>query len=158
MLLQSYLTDRRHIVTVYGFTSVWKTVPSGVPQGSILGPLLFSLFVNDLPKCLSNKCLLFADDLKVFRQIGCSADTFSLQADLDRIRNWSNTWRLFLNVNKCSVLTLTLKKTPLQFDYTLGDIILNRVQKDLGIFIDSRLTFVPHVNYIKKANHMSGLV
>ena len=109
-----------------GFTSVWKTVPSGIPQGSVLGPLLFPLFVNDLPKCLSNKCLLFADDLKVFRQIGCSADYFSLQADLDRIRNWSNTWRLFLNVNKCSVLTLTIKKTPLQFDYTLGDIILNR--------------------------------
>ena len=87
--------------------------------------------------------MLFADDLKVFHQIDCSDDTFSLQADLDRIRNWSNIWRLFLNVNKCSVLTLTFKKTHLQFDYTLGDIILNRVtvQKDLGIFIDSRLTF-----------------
>ena len=99
------------------FTSIWKTVPSGIPQGSVLGPLLFTLFVHDLPMCLlSDKCLRFEDDLKVFRQIGCSADTFSLQADLDRIRNWSNTWRLFINVNKCSVLTLTLKKTPFKFD------------------------------------------
>ena len=103
MPLQSYLTDRRHRVTVDCFTSIWKTVPLGIPQGSILGPLLFTLFVNYLPKCLSNKCLLFTDDLKIFLQIGCSAYTFLLQADLDRIRNWSNTWRLFLNVNKCSV-------------------------------------------------------
>lgn len=161
ILLQSYLTGRKHRVVVDGFSSEWKTVPSGIPQGSILGPLLFTLFVNDLPECLSNKCLLYADDLKVFRQIGCTADTISLQADLDRILDWSKTWRLFLNVNKCSILTLTLKKKPVKFDYTLGDNILTRVdvQKDLGIFIDSRLTFNSHVNtIIKKANRMSGLV
>ena len=81
--------------------------------------------------------------------------------DLDRILDWSKTWRLFLNVNKCSILTLTLKKKPVKFDYTLGDNILTRVdvQKDLGIFIDSRLTFIPHVNIpVLKANRTSGLV
>ena len=122
---------------------------------------MFQLRVGWVCECLSNKCLLYANDLKVFRQISCTADTISLQADLDRIPDWSKTWRLFLNVNKCSILTLTLKKKPVKFDYTLGDNILTRVdvQKDLGIFIDSRLTFNSHVNtIIKKANRMSGLV
>ena len=91
MLLQSYLTDRIHRVTMAGFTSIWKTVPSGIPQGSILGDSPIYIILYDLPKCLSNKCLLSADDLKAFRQIGCSTDTCLLQADLDRITNWSNT-------------------------------------------------------------------
>ena len=160
-LLRSYLSDRKHRVIVDGHCSNWNTVPSGVPQGSILGPTLFSLFVNDIPRLLSNNCLLFADDLKVFRRVGCPADTFSLQEDLDIIMSWSLSWKLFLNINKCSVLSLSLKKKPISVSYSLGNDVLKRVtvQKDLGIFIDSRLTFVPHVDsVIKKANRLCGLV
>ena len=80
-LLRNYLSDRKHRVVVDGYCSDWNSVPSGVPQGSILGPTLFSLFVNDIPRCLTNNCLLFADDLKVFRRIGCPADASSLQED-----------------------------------------------------------------------------
>ena len=151
-LIRSYLSDRKHRVVVDGHCSNWNTVPSGVPQGSILGPTLFSLFVNDIPNSFTNNCLLFADDLKVFRRIGCPSDASSLQEDLDKIMSWSSTWNLFLNINKCSVLSLSLKKKPICVSYTLGNDMLKRVnvQKDLRIFIDSRLTFVPHVDFIIK--------
>ena len=69
--------------------SSWNAVPSGVPQGSILGPTLFTLFVNDIPQYLDNKCLLFVDDLKVYGKLGCPADATSLQEDLNRIMTWS---------------------------------------------------------------------
>ena len=75
--------------------------------------------------------------------------------------SWSSTWRLSLNSNKCYVLSISLKKKPLNFEYALDDVVLKRVvvQKDLGIIIDSRLTIVPHVDsIIKKANHMCGLI
>ena len=162
VLLRSYLTCRKHRVVVDSHCSNWNTVPSGVPQGSILGPILFALFVNDIPQCISNsKCLLFADDLKVFYKVSSPADTSLLQDDLHRIMSWSSMWRLYFNFSKCSVLSLSLKKKPILCDYTLGDNVLNRVavQKDLGILVDSRLTFVPHVDsIIKKANRMCGLV
>ena len=86
--------------------SNWNTVLSVVPKGSILEHTLFSLFVNDIPWLLGNNCLLFADDLKVFRRIGCLADTSSLQEDLDKIMSWSLTWNLFLiSINKVSSLS-----------------------------------------------------
>ena len=118
---------------------------------------MFTLFVNDIPQYLDNKCLLFADDLKVYGKVGCPADATSLQEDLNRIMTWSEIWKLPLNASKCSVLSLSLKKKPISVTYTLGDNVLKRVsvQKDLGIFIDSRLTFIPHVDsVIKKANRM----
>ena len=160
-LLRSYLTGRKHQVIVDGYCSSWNAVPSGVPQGSVLGPTLLTLFVNDIPQYLDNKCLLFADDLKVYGKVGCPADATSLQEDLNRIMTWSEIWKLPLNASKCSVLSLSLKKKPISVTYTLGDNVLKRVsvQKDLGIFIDSRLTFIPHVDsIIKKANHMCGLI
>ena len=83
LLLRSYLTNRKHRVVVDGQCSSWNLVPSGIPQGSILGPLLFNLFVNDIPQHLSSDCLMFADDLKIFRQISCSTDITNLQHDLD---------------------------------------------------------------------------
>ena len=131
------------------------------PSGYNFGHPLFTLFINDLPQCINDQCLLFADDLKVFREITCVDDCLSLQSDLQKINSWCNTWHLFLNLKKCSILTVTLKKQPCMFEYSICNDVLERVnvQKDLGIFIDTKLTFVHHVDsLIKKASRLTGLV
>jgi len=77
---------------------------SGLPQGGILGPLLFLIFINDLPKCLQGSTgLLFADDFKIFRQIGNDADRSILQGDLDEVARWFYNNNMTLNIKKCFI-------------------------------------------------------
>ena len=86
---KSYLTDRFQRVTLSGCESDWFRVLSGVPQGSILGPTLFLMFVNDLPSVLKHsKCLMFADDAKVFKKINSVIDCVNLQNDINALSSW----------------------------------------------------------------------
>ena len=101
---ESYLSDRYQKVTVLGATSQPIHVLSGVPQGSILGPLLFLIYVNDLPKATtSSSVALYADDTKCFHGIKTSDDVIDLQRDLDKICKWCDVWRMDLNQSKCSL-------------------------------------------------------
>ena len=100
----SYLSDRRQRVVVNGKTSDWKPVTSGVPEGSILAPLIFSMFINDLPKHIQSNCLMYADDVKIFRKIESSSDGKRLQDDLDRLKSWSIRWGLKLNPGKMQIV------------------------------------------------------
>ena len=79
---------------------------SGVPQGSVLGPLLFNIYVNNIPDVVSSPILLFADDVKVFRCIKTHHDYIQLQSDLNCLSEWSLTWKLKFNISKCNVLHL----------------------------------------------------
>ena len=99
-----FLSDRRMRVQVNGSFSSWREVCSGVPQGSVLGPLLFLLFVNDLPDWIRTNIRLFADDAKLWKEISCLEDREELQADLDRLRRWSDEWLLEFNPIKCNVM------------------------------------------------------
>ncbi|XP_071951181.1 uncharacterized protein [Antedon mediterranea] len=133
---KSYLTNRQQRVVIGGETSDWLPVLSGVPQGSILGPLLFNLFINDLPlKFNHSESLLFADDLKLFKVITTPQDAFSLQEDLNGLVEWTEKWGIKLNANKCKYLSITLKKRPVLFNYNLSghDLEMVYVWKDLGI-------------------------
>ena len=104
---EAYLSDRCQFVSVGQTASDILPVISGVPQGSILGPLLFLIYINDLPDKLSlSKVLLFADDAKCFLPISSRADSLSLQHDLSLLANWSSSWMLTFNENKCSVVHL----------------------------------------------------
>ena len=97
--IADFLNDRYQRVTVRGQSSESHSVKSGVPQGSVLGPLLFLAYVNDLDDyCMSN-ILKYADDTKLF-----GTDSHILQMDLDALRQWSNEWLLRFNVNKCAVM------------------------------------------------------
>ncbi len=121
---------------MHGVPSSWSSVTSGVPQGSILGPLLFVLFINDLPDHVENEIetFLYADDTKLHQTINSPNDWLSLQRSLTNLDNWSKENKLCSNATKCKVLTITCKKTPIMFDYTLGD-EKTRVlsEKDLGV-------------------------
>lgn len=162
-LLNSYLTNRRQLVCVGGERSSPITPKSSVPQGSILSPLLFALFINDLPPLIKSKILLFADDLKLFLKINDHSDARQLQKDIDTIFTWCNDNNLQLNIQKCHIVSFTRRQqTTFQyFNYNINHTSLGRknVMKDLGITFDSKLTFESHINQIvKKAYKMLGFI
>ena len=94
--IQSFLTGRRQRVMVDGESLDWENVSSGVPQGSVLGPLLFVLFISDLPNAVKNgsEVFLYADDTKIYRKIKSAEDCVKLQEDLDGLRSWTEKWLL----------------------------------------------------------------
>mgnify|MGYP000512335400 FL=1 len=149
-LFMSYLSDRIQYVSLYGYTSEKYTATSGVPQGSILGPLLFNLFINDIGSNLNVNFLLYADDLKIFKRIDSLDDCHSLQQNLDQINNWCFNNNLQLNLEKCSMVSFTTKTTIIKNEYLLSNNSVSRLDtfRDLGVTFDSKLSFVPHINKI----------
>ena len=117
--LCSYLRDRTQRVVLNGKRSQWIPVQSGVPEGSILGPLLFACYVADIHHHIETNCIAYADDLKLYHRISSPADVLSLQSDLDRLHLWSNTWRLRLNPSKCKFISFTLRTSPVDAVYNL---------------------------------------
>ena len=160
--LESYLLNRFQRVVVAGGTSDWLPVNSGVPQGSILGPLLFCIFVDDMSQVVkSSKILLYADDTKCYSKIDSVADCINLQNDLDLLYNWSCKWNLKFNAKKCKILSICRSKNPVHFYYNINGQILEKVQniRDLGVIVDSDLKWSNHIsNIVAKANQMSYLV
>lgn len=151
----SYIQNRSQTVALKGFTSRAMHISSGVPQGSILGPLLFNIFVNDISSCfIHSKILLYADDMKIMYPVNSFESTLHLQEDLHRFETYCDNNKLNLNVSKCYVCTYTRKPNPFIFDYKLRNLNLTRVHsiRDLGVIFDSKLTFKDHINStIKKA-------
>ena len=105
---EDFLTGRTQKVSINGSTSYWKEVTSGIPQrqDSVLGPLLFILFINDLPDGVKSDVYLFADDTKIFRNITDWEDKEILQDDLENLENWSNTWLLKFHPEKCKHMNI----------------------------------------------------
>ncbi len=158
-----YLTSRTQRVVVEGSCSDWLPVHSGVPQGSILGPLLFLFFINDMADAVSpdSTLALFADDSKVFRRVRSVHDSVQLQADLDSLLAWSKKWKLNFNVNKCKIISINNTNPLLLHNYTLSNTPLERVNtiNDLGLLINSNLTWENHLDSkISKADQMIGLI
>ena len=148
--INSFLVDRTQRVCIDNILSEALPLISGVPQGSVLGPVLFLIYINDLTKVLSPDCIskLFADDLKLFHVFNCAADFVSLQSNVDAVWKWSVDWQLPISVKKCSVvdygktscdLTLLLNNQKLP---TLAGVT------DLGIVFTDSLSFSNHIVYI----------
>lgn len=136
-------------------------IPSGVPQGSILGPLIFVLFVNDICDQLHCCKLLYADDLKIYRVIKSILDCCALQEDINRLTSWCRINGMLANAAKCKVITFARVNSPIKFDYTIDHAPLERVDaiKDLGLILDDKLRFNKHISMvIAKANSMIGFL
>ena len=137
---------------------------SGVPQGTVMGPLLFLLFINDIPNNLSTGTTirLFADDCLVYREIRSPEDQIQLQRDLAILEEWSKTWGMSFNPSKCTILrTRPGSKPPLQHFYTLHGQILKEVPtaKYLGVLLSNDLSWSPHVDSTAhKANQKLGFI
>lgn len=155
--IQSYLTDRTFRVRISDTISSPKGVLSGVPQGSVLGPLLFILYTSDLGKNLTCRWNAYADDTKIFANP--VEHHQQLQNDLVAIQHWSQKWLIPLNGPKCCVLHLG-KRNP-RLSYYLGDVLVEstRSHSDLGVIITEDLKWNQHVlSVTKKANSVSYLI
>ena len=141
-----------------------------IPQGSILGPILFLIYINDLPESCDissydvNLIYLYADDAKVYKTIKNSEDNKTLQAVVNKIREWSDKWSLKLNIGKCKVMSYSMRE-HIQTQYFIYDdnneyYLENlNVYKDLGVIFDSRLSFREHIQEkIEKAYKMLGII
>ena len=151
--ISDFLHSRSQVVLVDGQKSVESNVTSGVPQGSVLGPLLFLIFINDLPQSVSTATTrLFADDSVVYNQISSSADSVNLQKDLDALQDWEAKWLMRFNASKCQVLQITNKRKPIPATYTIHGQVLEVVDsaKYLGVHLDTHLNFNTHVDAITK--------
>jgi exonuclease III len=150
--ITNYLQNRLQRVTLNGADSEWLPVTSGVPQGSILGPLLFILYINDLPDLLSYNtlCAIFADDTKIYRHINSHQDHIILQRDINNIHAWSTTWGLTFNKNKCTVISLKRNNDPNEYLYKMDNTLLPHTDNapDLGITITQSLSWNQHINTI----------
>ena len=144
-----------------GCTSTPCDVLSGVPQGSVLGALLFFTYINDITNELSSICRLYADDCILYRRIDSLTDVKDLQHDLQILELPEKKWKMSFNVDKCVVVSITLKRNPIYSSYHLHGEQLTVVQcaKYLGVSIDSILSFNQHVdNVCKKENSALSFV
>lgn len=159
--LASYLSDRHLCVKFAGAQSSEFQSTSGVPQGSLLGPYLFSLFVNDLPEVMHADSLMFADDVKVFSTVSSQDDCLRIQRSLEDLDRWCIENRMDLNFLKCQVITFHRCASPLIFNYRVRGEVLSRVQeiKDLGVIFTSTLNPETHILTIsRRANRMLGFI
>ena len=104
--IKAWLSDRRQRVVINGCNSEWGQVIRGVPQGSVLRPLLFLIYIDDLDSGTSSDISKFANDTKIGRIIGSDSDAITLQVYLDRMNEWTDRWQMQFNINKCKVLSL----------------------------------------------------
>ncbi|XP_045451209.1 uncharacterized protein LOC123660151 [Melitaea cinxia] len=159
---RSYLTNLYFYVIANGFESDKFIITSGVLQGSHLGPILFNLFLNDLSRCFKNTSdLLYADDLKLLRDINVRTDAHLLQKDLDNLKKWCDKNGMQINPSKCSQITFTRKSQPILTQYLIGCLELEEKDsvRDLGAIFDKKMSFVPHIyDTVKRASRMLGFI
>ena len=161
--IQSFLSERTQKVLVDGTESSLGSVKSGVPQGTVLGPLLFLVYINDMPNGLSEgtKLRLFADDSLLYREIRTERDSKILQKDLNRLQKWEKDWQMEFHPQKCQVLRITNKPKPITADYFIHDdrLEIKDHTKYLGITLDNKMTWTAHINNTcTKANKALGFI
>ena len=162
--VQSFLTDRMQCVVLDGEPSTWTKIGSGVPQGSVLGPVLFLCYINDLPKDIKCSVKLFADDTKIYSAVSSVSDCDNLQNDLNKLQVWSKQWKLSFHPDKSCILRIG-KHVP-EYDYVTNSAngfscIVEQVSstKDLGVLIDDHLNFSEHIDKIvSQSNKLVGLI
>ena len=148
--INSFLENRQQAVVVWGERSNFMPVDSGVPQGSVVGPCLFLLYVNDLPVDIESKVRLFADDTLCSNTIKCKEDQKKLQKDLDSLTTWEKQWSMSFHPQKCYTLSVTQKKEKIVRSYHLHGHNLQNVStvKYLGVNIQDNLNYGLHIDTI----------
>ena len=148
--IENWLADRRQRVVVDGKYSSWSSVTSGVPQGSVLGPLLFVIFINDLDEGVEGWVSKFADDTKVGGVVDSEDGCYSLQRDIDRLHSWAERWQMEFNAEKCEVIHFGKSNRAIEYranGRTLGSV---DEQRDLGVYVHRSLKVGTQVDKVVK--------
>ena len=156
--LTNFLTTRMMRTIVEGEKSRETSVDSGVPQGTVLGPIMFLCHINDLPDCVNSSVRLFADDCLLYRTIKKEEDHHTLQTDLKNLEQWANDWGMRFNAKKCYIMSINQKSSKF---YELNNHILQEVQDNpyLGLQISNDLKWGIHINNVcNKANATLGFI
>ena len=142
--LTNFLTKRKMRVTLEGESSQQVTVDSGVPQGTVLGPILFLCHIYDLPNAVKSSVRLFADDCLLYSEINSQNDHNKLQKDLENLEKWAENWGMRFNATKCYIMSI--KKKTHKF-YQLGGHILEQVDSNPypGLQISEDLKWSTHI-------------
>ena len=159
--IENFLLDRTQYVQVSGTRSSWISVTPGVPQDTVIGPLLFLIYINDIVHNLNSKIKLFADDAVLYSEVSNVHDVSLFQQDLDTLSCWAATWQMNFNLTKCNIMSFT--RSPLKFPagYRLCNSPLESISchKYLGVFIQDNLEWDSHVKSVKhKAMKILGLL
>ena len=163
-LFEDFLKDREQRVVLGESVSSWESVISGVPQGSVLGPLIFVIYINDLTDSVNNKLKLYADDSKILSTVNSWTDALGVQKDIDSISEWMKDWRMQLNTNKCKVIHFG--KNNSNFPYLIEDencgmkyIEDVKSEKDLGVIFEANLKWTKQISAcVNKANSLLGML
>ena len=141
--IQSFLVGRTQSVVLEGECSDEVPVSSGVPQGSVLGPILFLSYINDLPDNVQSQVRLFADDTAVYLTINHPSDASLLQKDLDQLQQWEVKWDMEFNPSKCQVLHITRARAPIKTSYTMHNQTLDSVSaaRHPGVDLSTNMNF-----------------
>jgi ribonucleases P/MRP protein subunit RPP40 len=147
------------------FISSWEKVTSGVPQRSVLGPILFIIFINEISELLMSINELYADDTKLIKEINSEYDAIMPQDDIDKIVAWTITWLMRLNENKCKIMYIGAEKSNNVFTIESYDgairsnLVETTLERDLGVMISADLKWRNHVMYCaNKANKVLGML
>ena len=150
-------------MVVEGVCSSWSHVSSGAPHGSVLGPVIFLIYINGLPKCVSCRIRIYADDTKCFLTINSLADVDAFQQNIDNVMSWSCDRQLCFSASKCKVIHIGRKniERTYKFDSVEGILVLSDVDNkcDLGVNFQSNLQFDKHAaNICAMANGIVGII
>ena len=161
--IRTWLTNRKQRLVVDGEKSEEACVASGALQGTVLGPLMFLLYINDIGDNVSKGTYikLFADDCLLFRKIDSLSDAERLENDLQSIVEWSKTWQMSFNVTNCHTLKVFKKKNPIQFQYTMNNVQVSEVDHHpyLGVELEQNMSWSQHItDTANKASSVLGFL
>ena len=158
--IQAFLSNRTQAVRVGSSLSSSRYVISGIAQGSVLGPLLFNLFINDVTDQFTNvTAKLFADDVKIYTRLSSPAAAINFQHHVNLIQSWATTWQIGISHAKCNILQIGTQRNQPDYSISNHTLLMPATVKDLGVWMDPKLKFNHHIyNIVNRARQRASLI